>query len=134
MTGKRFRETPDNVRKYIKNTAIADNVEYPTTVVLEEDPGQAGKAEIDMYTKYLSGFDVRSLRADKAKEIRFRPFSAQCQAGNVKIVAGKWNREYHAELEAFPPEKLGHDDQCDGSSGAFNYINLAIGSPSIRSL
>ncbi len=131
----RFRETPDKVRKYIKNTAIADNnLNSGTTCVLEQDPGQAGVAEIDMLKRFLSGFDVRSMRVDKAKEIRFRPFSAQSQAGNVKIVRGGWNREYFSELEAFPPEKLGHDDQCDSSSGAFNYINLAIGSPSIRSL
>lgn len=128
----RMRDTPDKVRKFIKNTAIADG--QGTTCVLEQDPGQAGVAEVEILKKYLSGIDVRSMRVDKAKEIRFRPFSAQCQAGNVKIVRGKWNRDYFSELESFPPEKLGHDDQCDSSSGAFNYINLAIGSPSIRSL
>jgi phage terminase large subunit-like protein len=35
----------------------------------------------------------------------------------VKLVRGPWNDAYIAELENFPDGK--HDDQVDGSSGAF---------------
>ena len=45
------------------------------------------------------------------KEVRFRPFSAQAQAGNVKVLRGGWNEVWFAELEAFPEGR--HDDDAD---------------------
>jgi phage terminase large subunit-like protein len=56
------------------------------------------------------------------KEARATPFASQCQAGNVKLVAGRWIEEYLDELMGFPNGK--HDDQVDASSLAFAQIAL----------
>jgi predicted phage terminase large subunit-like protein len=52
--------------------------------------------------------------------VRAEPFSAQAEAGNVKVLRAAWNAAYFDELCAFPNGT--NDDQVDGSSGAFNRI------------
>jgi predicted phage terminase large subunit-like protein len=58
------------------------------------------------------------------------PFAAQWQAGNVRILRGDWNREYLDEMERFPHGA--HDDQVDGSSGAFNRLANRPAAPAAR--
>lgn len=48
------------------------------------------------------------------------PLAAQCEAGNVRLVKGAWNRDFIEELCSFPMGA--HDDQCDAAAGAFNKI------------
>lgn len=115
------RDTPAGVEKLIRSTADEDPEDM---IGLEKDPGQAGVADVDNLIRMLSGFDVRSRPATVSKEIRARPFSAQVEAGNVKLVRGSWNKEYLDELEQFPdPNDVSKDDQVDASSGAFNMLN-----------
>lgn len=114
----RFRGNPGTVKDTIKKVAAFDGVEC--IVVLEEDPGQAGKADVHNLTLHLAGFNVRSVRVNKAKKIRARPVSAQVLAGNVYIVKGEWNLPLTNELQNFPDGN--HDDQVDTLSGAFNYL------------
>lgn len=111
---RRFRGRPATVETTIKTTASQDGPE--TTVWLEEDPGQAGKADIEHLVKALAGYGVRVARATADKETRARPASAQAEHGNIKLLRGKWNEDFLAEIESFP---LGeHDDQVDALSGA----------------
>lgn len=51
---------------------------------------------------------------------RFSPFSAQGQAGNVKIVRGAWNDRWFGELEAFP--EASQDDSADSAARALNAL------------
>jgi predicted phage terminase large subunit-like protein len=88
--------------------------------VLEQDPGQAGVAEVDYYIRALAGYAVRANVVTKNKETRARPVSAQAEAGNVKLVRGPWNEAFLRELENFPEGT--HDDQVDALSGAFNNL------------
>jgi len=56
--------------------------------------------------------------------------SAQAEAGNVKLVYNPhkdWISAYLDEMHAFPTGK--HDDQVDGSSGAFNKLTLEAVEP-----
>jgi hypothetical protein len=50
--------------------------------------------------------------------------SSGAQAGNIKLVRGRWNKDFLDELEqAGPDEKLyDHDDQWDAASSAFNHL------------
>lgn len=115
----RFRGSPLEVEKAIMNTASQDG--YACEVGLEQDPGQAGVADVDNLTRKLNGYNVRTYRVTTAKELRATPFSAQCEAGNVKLVEGPWIEAFLTELKTFP---LGeHDDQVDAASGAFNTLN-----------
>jgi hypothetical protein len=50
--------------------------------------------------------------------------SSAAQAGNIKLVRGRWNRDFVDELEqAGPDPKLyDHDHQWDAAASAFNHL------------
>lgn len=88
----------------------------------EQEGGAAGKAVIEAHIKKFAGWNYEGVPITGSKVTRSKPFRIQCEAGNVRIVRGAWNREYIAELCGFPTGK--HDDQVDGSSAAFNAVLL----------
>jgi predicted phage terminase large subunit-like protein len=117
----RFRGTPAEVERAIVNTATMDANRYGVVRIgLNQDPGQAGKAQVEYLTRKLLGYTVESERETGSKEVRAAPFAAQAEAGNVRIVAGDWNEEFLSELEVFPAG--GHDDQVDAASGACSML------------
>lgn len=120
MDVKRFRGTSMTVENIIKNMASQDG--KATKIRLEEEPGASGKAEAAYMVRQLSGYQAKACKSSKDKLTRFLPFSAQAEAGNIKIVRGPWNDAYFNELENFCGDGKGHDDQADGSSGAFNEL------------
>lgn len=115
---RRKRHRPAGVRSLIKGTAQLDGI--GCAVVLEHDPGQAGKVEADIYVKDLSGFDVHAIPPQGDKETRARPASSQAEARNIKLVRGEWNKAFLDEIENFPKGR--HDDQVDSLSGAVNWL------------
>jgi len=117
--GKYLRRGAHVVREVIKNTAAQDKAQYGRVIiVLPQDPGQAGKDQAASLTEMLAGYSVKSVRETGPKDTRAEPLSAQWQVGNVDIVQGVWNKEYLAQMEAFPTKGV-HDDYVDASSGAF---------------
>lgn len=122
---ERARKKPGGVKTLIKATADIDGFEVRCQ--LEEDPGQAGKAEIDDFRKFMAGYNVGSTRVSKDKETRAKPFSSQVQLGGVYLVRAPWNNTFISELEAFPSAKA-KKDQVDAASGAFNHLsNSGVG-------
>ncbi len=117
---ERFRGNPGEVERRIKNTADQDG--EGVTQVLEQDPGQAGIAEVGYLVRALSGHDVRVVLATKAKEVRARPVSSQAKQGNIDVVRAPWNDVLFPELEAFPT-KGAKKDQVDTLSGSFNFLH-----------
>jgi predicted phage terminase large subunit-like protein len=115
---QRFREEAPKVEGMIKNIASSDP-RY-TKVRLPQDPGQAGKAQAKSYIQALAGYDVVTYPVTGDKEHRATPLAAQVQAGNVKLVKGKWNEAFLIELENFPDGI--HDDQVDAASDAFDEL------------
>lgn len=108
----------------IRQTTAMDAAEYPRyTVWVEQEPGSGGKESALNTISELAGYDVHAETVTGSKVVRAAPFAAQCEVGNVKIVAGSWNSAYLNELCAFP--KGPNDDQVDGSSGGF--AKLAAG-------
>jgi predicted phage terminase large subunit-like protein len=117
----RFRETASKVERYICNIAESDGREVD--VVLEKDPGQAGKAEFSHYTKLLDGYKVKGFYPNASKLKRSLPFAAQVEAGNVYLKRADWNNTFIGELVSFSGEKsMYHDDQVDSVTGAYNYL------------
>jgi predicted phage terminase large subunit-like protein len=105
----------------IKQTAVADHEIYPLTkVFVEQEPGSGGKESAEASVRMLAGFSAEADRVSGSKELRADPFAAQWQAGNVRLVAASWNRDYLNEHEHFPSGK--YKDQVDASTGAFNKI------------
>lgn len=115
----RFRESPYRVEQAIKNTASADGKDV--MIGLSQDPGQAGKSQVQHLVSMLAGSRVTTRRETGDKVTRAGPFSAQAEAGNVHVVRGPWNDAFFAELENFPE---GHDDQVDAAAGALQELSL----------
>lgn len=115
---RRVRASPASVERLVAQTAALDG--RAVSVWIEQEPGSAGKNTISTYTRLLAGFDVRGERSTGPKEEYIKPFSAQCEAGNVKLVRGDWIGAWLDEAEAYP---LGaHDDQLDATSKAAMHL------------
>ena len=117
----RFQGSPLEVETRIKNVASQDG--RNVRIGIEQDPGQAGKAEALMYVRLLAGYNVTLNAVREAKGVRARPLSAQVEAGNVKVVRGSWNDQYLREMENFDGSDGCVADQVDASSGAFYLIS-----------
>jgi predicted phage terminase large subunit-like protein len=110
----------------IKQVAELDKQRYGNLKTYIEQPPGLAKESTDAIVRDLAGFSVYADRVSGSKESRANnpefaeSFKAQCEAGNVKLVRGEWNRKYLDELTAFPAGR--NDDQVDASSGAFNRL------------
>ena len=110
--------SPAQRNAVIRQTTQLDAQVCPRyTVWTEQEPGSGGKESALATVASLAGFDVHAETVTGSKIVRANPFAAQCEVGNVKLIAGPWNAEYLSELCAFPDGP--HDDQCDASAGAF---------------
>lgn len=114
----KFRGSPAKVEEAIKNTASSDM--GIVSIGMPQDPGQAGKMQMDYYSRMLAGYYVQFFNERGNKINRFSAFSAQSQVGNVKVLRGDWNDDFFTTLEAFPD--AAHDDDVDACSGAFNML------------
>lgn len=105
----------DERNRMIHQTAQLDGPSVAIRGV--QDPGSAGKDVAISFVRSLPGFAVRTEKVSGSKISRADPFSAQVNAGNVRLIQGPWNRDYIEELRQFP---LGaNDDQVDASADAF---------------
>lgn len=116
-----MRDTPGKVEEFVKATASHDG--EVTTIVGEQDPGSAGVADVERFTRMLAGYDVRIRKPTVNKVVRAKPVSAQCEVGNVFVLRAPWNDEFFKELENFNEDLTGHDDIVDTLSGAFNELS-----------
>jgi predicted phage terminase large subunit-like protein len=104
--------------KLIKNTAETDNSDgWVVDTFTEQEPGSGGKESAERTIVNLAGFNAYKDRVRGNKELRAEPYAAQVQAGNVFLVAGKWNDDFVDEHETFPSGK--YKDQVDAAGGAF---------------
>ena len=117
---QRFRESSGVVEKRIKQSAMDDGRRLK--IRMEQEPGASGKDQIRFYqTQTLSGWDFKGDRASGSKELRANPLAIMAEAGKVKLLKGKWNKDFLDEIETFPAGT--HDDQVDAASGAFNELS-----------
>ena len=122
---ERGQKGPEGVEAMVLATATSDGKSTP--VVIPQDPGQAGKAQIRAFTRLLSGFPVSSKPVTGDKVTRARPLAAQVNVGNVLMLRGSFNHELREELRLFPFGA--NDDQVDALSLAFDELtgnNLSI--------
>lgn len=118
----RFRGSPHEVQSQIVATARADVARYGKRVAvgLPTDPAAGGKFQVSVLTRSLAGYDVRTMAERGAKVERFRPYSAQVEAGNVDVMAGDWNKDFFIEHEAVPKSQF--DDQVDAGANALQML------------
>jgi predicted phage terminase large subunit-like protein len=105
----------------IRQTADRDARRYSDyRIVIEQEPGSGGKESAHHTIRLLAGLCVRADRVTGTKISRAQPFADQCEAGHVRLVAGKWNIPFIEELCVFPVGD--YDDQVDAASGAFAFV------------
>lgn len=90
-------------------------------IYVEQEPGSGGVDSVQSSIRQLAGHIVHADKVSGDKRTRAEPFAAQCEARNVFIVEGAWNRDYIDEIVAFPEGK--YVDMVDASSGAFNQLS-----------
>ncbi|HEY4313614.1 MAG TPA: phage terminase large subunit [Pirellulales bacterium] len=112
---RRGRWNPTQRDAIIQQTAKTDG--QFVEIVLEQEPGSAGKSVTEYLGRRLAGHTVIFDRPTGAKIVRAQPLASQCGINNVCLVAGSWNDAYIHELCVFPNGR--NDDQVDASSGAF---------------
>lgn len=119
---KSLRDTPGNVEKLISNVASQDG--FATEIVSQQDPGSAGVAEAEYFTRMLGGYVVRTRIYNQDKVTRAKPASAQAEAGNIMVLRAPWNDELFHELESFSDNEddYKHDDIVDVLSGGINEL------------
>lgn len=108
----------DDRNARMKQTAANDG--SSCRVRLAQDPGQAGIDQAQSLTRMFAGYSVKSERVTGSKTARADAFSAQVNAGNVRLVKGEWNAIFIEELRQFPSGK--NDDQVDAASDAFTEL------------
>ena len=112
--------TPDERNRVMMQTSALDG--RSTRIRLSQDPGAAGVDQVQALTRMLAGYSVRSERESGSKEVRADGFASQVNAGNVRMLAGDWNKAFIEEARTFPLGK--HDDQIDAISNAFNDLSV----------
>jgi len=115
---RRVRSTPASVEALVVQTAALDGRGVP--IWIEQEPGSAGKQTIATYTRLLAGYEVHGERSTGPKEEYIKPFSAQAEGGNVRLVRGEWIGAFLDESETWP--MAAHDDQLDATSKAFVHL------------
>lgn len=105
------RNTPGRVEDLVRNTASQDG--RRVQIWIEQEPGQSGKSQVEHYARnVLRGYTVRGHRPTGDKQTRAQAPSAASERGEIKMVAGDWNKQVLQMLERFPSEKE-HDDPID---------------------
>jgi predicted phage terminase large subunit-like protein len=116
----RVQKTMPDVEKSIAQNAAIDG--RSTRIRLEAE--KAGIVQLDYLLERpdMRGYTIDAKAPVGDKYTRAQPFASRVNAGKVKMVRGAWNRGYLDELAVFPMGA--HDDQVDGSSGAYDMLVL----------
>lgn len=126
----RGRWDDSTVQAVVQTTAKLDGRGVP--VFIEQDPGQAGKAQVNNYKRHvLRGYpcyagQTRINGKSAAKEVRARPVAAAAGNHLIRIVRGENTLEFLNEVAIFPQGS--HDDCVDALSGAHTGLTMKGGS------
>jgi predicted phage terminase large subunit-like protein len=118
MDVARVQRSAYEVESFILSTARSDGND--TIVGLPQDPGQAGKHQVQQLTALLAGFRVRSSCEVGSKVYRAGPAASQANVGNLVLLRGPWNASLLDEIRDFPNSRT--DDQVDALARAFNCL------------
>ena len=97
---------------------------------MDQDPGQAGKAQVSHYARHvLLGFDFDGNPVPKsnsanvsAKVSRVNNWLPKVKRGEVFLVRGDWVTDFLDEAVGFGSSTGLHDDQMDAVSGGFEVL------------
>jgi len=107
----RGRWTPGARNDVILQTARGDG--KVVRVIVEQEGGSGGIAQVEELQRLLSGFSVMGVHPTGDKVTRASPFSAKCEAKRVLLREGPWVSAFLDELESFPNGS--YDDIVDAT-------------------
>ena len=113
---ERVRFKPGGVKALVHATAEHDGIQV--RIVIEQEPGSAGKAVCEQYMTDLPEYSVHGVKHTGDKMVRLDPFFAAAEHGRVYMVVAPWNEEMKDELVEMPDGKF--DDQADTLSQGYN--------------
>lgn len=119
---RRKRLEPEGVEALLVNTSRLDREDKEAQCYrqsIPQDPGQAGKFQVQYLINRMAGSAVEFSLESGHKETRAAPFASQVNVGNVDMLVGDWNKAYIEELRSFPGSTK---DQVDASSRAFEMV------------
>lgn len=119
---RRFRRSPGETEDMILEVARLDG---PGVVIgMERERGAAGKIVEEHYRQVLRGFAFYGIPPCDSKVVRAVPFANAAEHGDFVLSPlypeNRWTPDYLDEIALFPHGL--HDDQVDGSSGAYNML------------
>lgn len=123
----RQRTSALEVERALFGAAEADG--KSVIVCLPQDPGQAGKSQVDNYVRSLAGYRVHRSPESGSKLTRAFPIAAQIEAGNMALVHAAWNHDFIDELRDFPYGRK--DDQVDALARGF-WVATEMSAPARR--
>lgn len=102
----------------VRHTAEVDGRQV--LVLIEQEPGSGGIAQIETLKRILYGYAVEGSPATGSKEVRAGPVATAVGTHRIRIVQGPWNPVFLAETDGFP---LGdYSDQVDALAHGYNKI------------
>jgi len=117
---------------FILENAQKDGIGVEICLPVDPNPAAAGATQELVKSVIEAGYRCTKKRASSAKLDRFRLFASASEAGLISVVKGcatdVWAKSYgdlefyYNEMEAFDGGRKGHDDCCDCTSDAFNYL------------
>lgn len=108
---------------HVRDTIMLKTAEADGKEVIqyhEQEPGSGGKDSAKATSNNLSEFNVVADIPSGNKIRRADPYSSQCNAGNVMLLRGEWNKAFIDEHKIFPNGRF--TDQVDSASGAYSKI------------
>lgn len=111
----------DTVDAMIRTTADEDGKRV--AVILEHEPGSAGKRLLHQQIKALHGYTVHWYASGAKKLARAVPVARAAAQGRIYYAKGDWNESFFSEVESFtgtPADE--HDDQVDALSLGFSHL------------
>jgi phage terminase large subunit-like protein len=124
---------PAKAEAIFKTTSAIDLRTYPQSIRIgmEEEPGSSGKYSIRHFQDILNEVDNSARIAHESaatkgsKMLNAQPYLAHIETRRAGILESGWNQDFLDEFEQFPEGP--HDDQVDGSSGAYRLCKNLIG-------
>lgn len=111
----------DKVDAMIRTAADSDGTKV--TVVLEQEPGSAGKRLLSQQVKALAGHRVCWYSPGAKKLARAVPVARAAAQGRIYYVKADWNEEFFTEIDSFTGTTAdSHDDQVDSLSMGFSHL------------
>jgi len=123
---ERDRWSPAGVQAKVIEVANDDVRRYGdvVTILIGQDPAQAGQVEIDHFVKVLCDFNLVTFLINKSKLSVWKPAARHAKNHNFNVLYSNWTEALLKEAESVTDgTQKGHDDIIDSLAQAYLYLD-----------